>query len=169
MFVLFLAQHVIVITIILNIIFKTFIHKNFKFMQISRHAAGCVVYRKVNDEILFLAAYQKMRFCNNFHWVSPKGLIDKGENSKEAALRETHEEVGIKTVKYICFLGTQKFYLVCKIDWHLVEAFDPSEIKLQVEERFVDSKWVTLTQAKELFTYKDFLYFIDKSYTIIKG
>lgn len=136
-------------------------------MQIGRYSSGCVVYKKAKNKILFLAAYQKMLYRDSFHWVAPKGLIDKGESSKQAALRETYEEVGIKTVKYICFLGTQKLYWLCKVDWHLVESLAPEEVKLQTEERFVDSKWVTFDEAKKIFTYKDFVPFIEQAYSII--
>src|SRR5690349_6603367 len=55
-------------------------------------SAGGVVYRRVDKTIEVLickdAGYHK--------WVLPKGLVNKGENLEQAALREVSEEVGVR-------------------------------------------------------------------------
>ena len=64
------------------------------------------------------------------------------------------------------FLGFQKFSYgkwLWKIDWHLIEALKPEELKLQKEEGFISAKWVNFAGATSLFTYKDFLPFLDKA------
>jgi len=59
-----------------------------------KKSAGCVVYR-VNDagvlEYLLLQHFSK--------WVFPKGMVNKGESIKSAALRELYEETGIHPEK----------------------------------------------------------------------
>ena len=53
-------------------------------------SAGCVVFKKFPLKFLLgkHSGYKK--------WVLPKGLIEKGERSFEAAIRETEEEMGVK-------------------------------------------------------------------------
>jgi len=70
-------------------------------------SAGGVVYRKSDGKFLIgkHSGYHK--------WVLPKGLVEKGESTMEAAVREVGEEVGvrarivdltpIKTIEYYYF------------------------------------------------------------------
>src|ERR1044071_5937172 len=55
-------------------------------------SAGGVVYRRKGEtvEIVIISVGAQNR------WQLPKGLIDKGETSAEAALREVREETGIE-------------------------------------------------------------------------
>jgi 8-oxo-dGTP pyrophosphatase MutT (NUDIX family) len=55
-------------------------------------SAGGVVYRRKGEtvEIVIISVGEQSR------WQLPKGLIDKGETSAEAALREVREEAGIE-------------------------------------------------------------------------
>lgn len=62
-------------------------------------AAGLIVYRK-NPESVSPNRYQYLLmqhvgFSN--HWTPPKGHVDPGENTMEAAIRETEEEAGLKS------------------------------------------------------------------------
>jgi 8-oxo-dGTP pyrophosphatase MutT (NUDIX family) len=59
-------------------------------LQIS---AGGVAYRKrdAQVEIALISVGDDNR------WQLPKGLIDKGESTEDAAVREVHEEAGIDT------------------------------------------------------------------------
>ena len=54
--------------------------------------AGCVVFRKDGEEILFLV----ISSSSGKHWVLPKGHIEENESPEAAALRELKEEAGIK-------------------------------------------------------------------------
>lgn len=55
-------------------------------------SAGGVVCRKLNDKYEFLLGKH-----SGYHkWVLPKGLVERGESSSEAAVREVSEEVGVE-------------------------------------------------------------------------
>lgn len=57
-------------------------------------SAGGVVYRRVGDAWEFLIGKH-----SGYHkWVLPKGLVERGENYPETAVREVLEEVGVKAV-----------------------------------------------------------------------
>ena len=53
--------------------------------------AGAVVFRKRNDQVLYLVVSSS----DGLNWVLPKGHIDPGETPEIAALRELEEEAGI--------------------------------------------------------------------------
>lgn len=58
--------------------------------RLSSAAVYCVT---PDDKLLIVKAFYKK------HWSLPSGVIDKDETPLEAAVRETHEEVGIKLDK----------------------------------------------------------------------
>jgi len=56
-------------------------------------SAGGVVYKKSQAKILFLLGKH-----SGYHkWVLPKGLIEGNEKFWQTAIRETEEEMGVKT------------------------------------------------------------------------
>jgi len=59
-------------------------------------AAGGIVYKK--GEVLFI--------YRNGRWDLPKGKVEKGETTEEAAVREVMEECGLPAVKIRGFLNT---------------------------------------------------------------
>src|SRR3989344_5968327 len=54
-------------------------------------SAGLVIYRRTDEGPKFLAIYQRDRY-----WNFPKGKIEAGEKSLDAALREVYEETGLR-------------------------------------------------------------------------
>lgn len=134
--------------------------------------AGCIVYRKSSNGIFFLALEQEKRYKGKTYikLVSPKGMIDAGETSKQAALRETKEESGIKDIKYLCFLGEQNVIVKpnsFKIDWYLVESLSPDEACPQKEEGMIGFRWLHEKNALNSFSYKGFKPFVRKAYEIL--
>ena len=75
-------------------------------------SAGCVVYRK-SDGLVEVALIQPH---DRKAWALPKGLIEPGEPSEQAAKRETREEAGlsgtiltkIDTIKYSYMANWEK-------------------------------------------------------------
>lgn len=53
-------------------------------------SAGLIIYRRTEEGPKFLVMYHRGRY-----WNFPKGKIEPGEKSIEAALRETEEETGL--------------------------------------------------------------------------
>jgi bis(5'-nucleosidyl)-tetraphosphatase len=112
-------------------------------------SAGGVVYRKrKNGEIEWLIC----RASSHHKWVFPKGIIEKGEEAEETALREVEEETGIKAKivariklleKYVYQL---KGTLILKNVVYFLMEFLPGEVKnpdFEVEE----IAWLPYEQA----------------------
>ena len=55
-------------------------------------SAGVIVYRVKNDEIEYLLLHHIAG-----HWDFAKGKVEPGETIEQAALRELHEEAGLRT------------------------------------------------------------------------
>jgi 8-oxo-dGTP diphosphatase len=62
-------------------------------------ASGGVVWRRVGDGVLELVVVHRPRYDD---WSLPKGKLDAAESWEDAALREVHEEVGLR-----CTLGDE--------------------------------------------------------------
>jgi NADH pyrophosphatase NudC (nudix superfamily) len=69
-------------------------------------SAGCVVVKTFNGEPHILMTHSAGNWQNKLFGI-PKGHVEKGEDLKEAALRETEEETGIKA-EIVHYLGSVK-------------------------------------------------------------
>ncbi|MEI6690667.1 MAG: NUDIX domain-containing protein [bacterium] len=137
-------------------------------------SAGGVVYRKVENEYEFLIGKH-----SGYHkWVLPKGLVEKGENKEEAAVREVAEEVGVvakivnlsplKTIEYWYFAdldlsgdttrrvakyaeeGGAKTRIHKKVFFYLMEIEkDLGAAGWEMEER----KWINFEEGKRMLAF----------------
>jgi len=69
-------------------------------------SAGGVVFRKEPEGILWLVVKPK----GNTRWRFPKGWIEPGESSAEAAKREVKEEGGVEA-EVLGKVGNEKYFL----------------------------------------------------------
>ncbi|MFC1624529.1 NUDIX hydrolase [Candidatus Omnitrophota bacterium] len=93
-------------------------------------------------------------------WTWPKGKIDKGETSSEAAIREIGEETGLKDIELIDKLGeTQYFYrlkgrsIFKKVYIYLFLLKKEQDLKI-LHEEIQDGAWFTPLEALEKVAYK---------------
>jgi 8-oxo-dGTP pyrophosphatase MutT (NUDIX family) len=86
--------------------------------------SGGLVFRNQDNKLeVLLIQNHKMTRPDEFWWGLPKGHIDKGETSEQAALREVKEETGISAEisekvgdsKYIFTLNGEKVFKVVTI------------------------------------------------------
>jgi bis(5'-nucleosidyl)-tetraphosphatase len=60
-------------------------------------SAGAVIFKKGDNDILFLVVYSN----RNKIWGFPKGHLEHGETAKEAASREIKEETGLENLHFV--------------------------------------------------------------------
>ncbi|XP_017032814.2 bis(5'-nucleosyl)-tetraphosphatase [asymmetrical] [Drosophila kikkawai] len=134
-----------------------------------KKAAGFVIFRRLCGEIQYLllkASY------GDFHWSSPKGHVDPGEDDFTTALRETKEEAGYDEKDLIIYKDTplELNYQVkgkpkIVIYW-LAELRNPCQEPILSEEHTA-LKWLPKEAAKECVGFKDNQVMIDRFHDMI--
>jgi len=122
-------------------------------------AAGGVVVK--DGKWLFMFRRKK--------WDLPKGKLDKGENSKTAALREIEEETGVKGLIRDKICTTWHTYtlnnnrILKRTKWYLLDCVDDSTMQPQAEEQIEKLDWYTQAEAKSILinSYSSIRYVID--------
>jgi 8-oxo-dGTP pyrophosphatase MutT (NUDIX family) len=94
------------------------------------------------------------------NWGFPKGHVEAGETSEEAALRECREETGLQSLRTIAPIGTTDWYfrsgysLVHKFcDYFLLQAEPDGEARPQRGEGIRACAWLTADDALARVTY----------------
>ena len=124
---------------------------------------GVVIFR---GKILLLYKNYKNRYEG---WVLPKGTVEKGEEYNETALREVHEETGVKAtiVKYVgksSYTFTTYNDVINKdVHWYLMMS-DSFYSKPQREESFCDSGYYKYHEAYHLLKFPNEKQILEQAY-----
>lgn len=113
-------------------------------------SAGGIVFN--NKEQVLLTKHSQ-----NKHWGFPKGWIDKGETSKDAALREVREEGGVEAEildkvgesRYVYTLHGERIFKVVTIFLMKYISGDPKDHDSEVEE----AGWFDSKKAMETLSF----------------
>ena len=114
-------------------------------VHVFHHSAGAVVIR--SDSCLLLRRGED--------WTIPKGHLEHGEQSRDAAVREVAEETGL-SVNLVAELGSTRYQFGAdrlqrkRVDWFLAV---PVGGELGVEPGFDEARFVTRDQAARLLRY----------------
>jgi len=128
--------------------------------MIRQFSAGGAVFKKEDRQILWLLIKPKpsKEFPSNSSWRLPKGLLEEGEKSIEAAVREVEEETGVKA-KIIQKIETGSWFFVLNKErifktatYFLMEAIEENNRHDQLEVEEV--AWFPANQALEKITLK---------------
>lgn len=87
-------------------------------------------------------------------WEFPAGLVERGEDPVDTAIRELEEETGLKATNAeltgtqfpVAGLLSDTFYTVLAT----VPEPDDADLKLQAEEGIIDAQWVTLEDLRRM-------------------
>ncbi|MCF0062403.1 NUDIX hydrolase [Dyadobacter chenwenxiniae] len=122
-------------------------------------AAGGVVVK--DGKWLFMFRRKK--------WDLPKGKLDKGENSRTAAIREIEEETGVKAMVKEKICTTWHTYslnnnrILKRTKWYLFDCIDDANMQPQAEEQIEKLGWYTQSEAKSILinSYSSIRYVIE--------
>lgn len=141
---------------------------------IEEFSAGAVVFRKEQENILFLLIYS----ARNKAWGFPKGHIDQNESENEAAKRETKEETGLDDLVFIPGFRIEDVYHAVSnrgaskgkaIEKHTTYFLcQTSKMTIVVDaEEISDYRWVNLDEAVSLLNFESLKSLIKQSYSYI--
>lgn len=113
-------------------------------------SAGGIVFN--NDGQVLLTKHSQ-----NKHWSFPKGWIEQGQTSKEAAVREVREEGGVEAEiikklgdsKYVYTLHGEKIFKVVVYFLMKYVSGDPKDHDWEVEE----AGWYEVDEALKQLTF----------------
>jgi len=117
------------------------------------HAAGCVIFNATPDGLRILVIFDQYG-----QWTFPKGHLEAGETSAEAAIREVYEETGIQgelgaLVQTIYYDVVKKGRTLPKqVDFFVMHTTQTT-VTLQASEGISDYRWVDAATAHELLSY----------------
>lgn len=121
-------------------------------------SAGGVVYRGLGTsvEIAIVQVVSEMR------WQLPKGIIDEGETSELAALREVREEAGVEA-ELVAPIDTIDYWFTADYDgerrrYHKFVHFFLMSYKsgdvADHDDEVAESRWVTIDRALDMLDFK---------------
>ena len=119
-------------------------------------SAGGVIFKKNENSVQIILVSVR----NGQAWCLPKGIVDKGETTEEAALREVSEETGL-TGRIIDKLGDINYWYYIKeenikcrktVYFYLMEyvSGDTADHDMEVDE----AEWFSLETALEKVSFK---------------
>jgi 8-oxo-dGTP pyrophosphatase MutT (NUDIX family) len=127
------------------------------FADIELSAGGVIVRRKEDDSVEVLLIEDSYG-----NWGFPKGHVEGGETSEEAALRECREETGLRNLRTIAPIGTTDWYfrsgrgLVHKFcDYFMLQAEADSQAQPQRGEGIRACAWLNPDDALTRVTYSN--------------
>ena len=126
-----------------------------KRKTIREFSAGGVVFKKGKDKTRWLI----IKPAGANRWQFPKGLIDKGESSKETALREVKEEGGvlakplekIGNIQYFFFFEGKRVFKT--VSFYLMEY--EKDIKEGPDNEVDKVAFLPFDEAHSLLTFKN--------------
>ncbi len=140
-------------------------------------SAGGIVFRRTPKGVriaLLLDPFGK--------WAFAKGHVEKGETIRQAAVRETMEEMGLKGLRVIAPVGKIDFFfrdqyrpatrgmLVHKyVHFFLMEAPRGERGRPQKKEKIRKIIWVPVSRVKSKSSYADVKVVLDKAVGILRS
>lgn len=107
-------------------------------------------------------------------WTWPKGNIDKGETSLEAAKREIAEETGLKNIQVISKIGQINYFyrrqkkLIYKTVYFYLFKFSGREAVSIAKREVKDGRWFQEEEALSLVGYKGAKEFLKEAIRVFK-
>jgi len=137
---------------------KYFSRKKPSIQEIVREpTAGGIIFRHDEAGGVEILLFQDARD----RWSIPKGHIEPGETAQQTAKREIGEEVGLKNVEVLGWLGKVHFryrrvdkLVLMTTQIYLVRPIGDSS-GIQKEEWMKDVKWFKFHDALEAIEYED--------------
>ncbi|MBI2590961.1 MAG: NUDIX domain-containing protein [Candidatus Blackburnbacteria bacterium] len=138
--------------------------------MVRQYSAGGCVYRLNSDDLI---EWLIVKPTGKNRWQLPKGWIDSGETSQNAALREVREEGGVegelvgKVDTITIFFAEKGERIVKKINFYLIKYL--KEAKEGHDWETEEVIWLPYEQAFEKLTFKSEKEVLKKANEILSG
>lgn len=117
------------------------------------HSAGAVIFRKTKDGLQYLVVQSVLHHT----WGFPKGHLEKGEDTHQAARREVHEETALRPKFNYDFLHELTYNTEFKtrktVTFFLAQAEKADQVRRQLAE-IQAAKWVDFKEGLDTLSYQ---------------
>jgi 8-oxo-dGTP pyrophosphatase MutT (NUDIX family) len=122
--------------------------------------AGALAVRGTGTQRLLLLVTAKR---DASQWIFPKGHIERGESSEDAALRELREEAGVSgTIRApVGVLSFEFARQTVRVQYFLVDAANEG-----TPQEGRQLRWVTLAEARKMLAFADAVGLVDRIETM---
>ena len=124
-----------------------------------RVSSGIILFNR-KEGLRYLLLYRKANDKYRELWVFPRGNIEENESDKEAAVRETLEETGIKEFRFVENFK-EKISWFYRMDGKSIfkeSIFFLAETKIEdviISDEHDEYKWCTFEEALKLLKFKN--------------
>lgn len=132
-------------------------------------SAGGVAFRRVKDrvEVVLISVGKQNR------WQLPKGIVDKGESTEAAALREVHEEAGVHTRPLGLIDKTEYWYYdkgqrvrFHKFVYFYLLRYESGDVA-DHDDEVNEARWVEIDEAIQMLAFESESKVVEKAKTMI--
>jgi 8-oxo-dGTP pyrophosphatase MutT (NUDIX family) len=111
------------------------------------------------------------------HWVLPKGALDAGESSEQAALREVREETGLEAstiakigaTRYVYTWAGEKVFKVVTFFLMRCDGGEIGAIEEAMRVEVADARWLPLDDAPGMLAHKGERDIVRQAATLLAG
>lgn len=148
--------------------------KNVKVKMRAERSAGAIVFYRGSKEPEYLLLKHVPDPPRPEYWNFPKGHLEKGETSEEAARREVLEESGIRVVRMTPgFKETERYIYTLRgerilkfVVWFLAQARTK---KVKVSYEHADARWLPYEEAYRRILYRGTKNLLKKAHQFLKN
>jgi 8-oxo-dGTP pyrophosphatase MutT (NUDIX family) len=122
-------------------------------------SAGCVVFLDKSGKRFYLLLHKEASAQYKESWSFPKGLVEKGEDDKDTARRETQEEAGITDLEFFPGFRERVHYMYMKEGERVSKDViyfiaKTSQFQAKVSEEHSGYEWLPYDNALNRLTFK---------------
>lgn len=135
--------------------------------MIQQQSAGVILYHRTNGKITYLLLHNV-----SGHWDFPKGKLESGETLEQAALRELHEEAGLRAQLLPGFKQSLSYFFK-EHDGMLIHKTvtffigETQETAVTLSDEHDDFGWFDFKQALEQISYKNAKEILTQAHTFL--
>jgi len=138
---------------------------------VNQVSAGIIIYRKTKDGPRFLLLYH-----GGSYWNFPKGKLERGEGSYDAALREVYEETGLsrQNIRINPRFRTEDRYAfrerkerILKIVFYFLG--ESSESRIRISHEHQGYGWFLYRDCARMLMYQNLRNNLKQAYELISG
>lgn len=139
----------------------------------TRKEAQAIIFNQDGKKVLIFKKFD-VKF-KKFYWRLVKGGVEEDETEEEGLKREILEETGLKNVRVLKKVHEYEYFHPDNVKHHVSVYLVKGDVKEKISLRgdedspIIDSKWMSIKEAKKLLFYDSEKESLKKVHSLIKN